>query len=363
MDSYLFRVILIPAGVFLAVMFGGGSASGLEVMTYFSASGPVAGLIGLTINAFVLGTVIFLVYELGRLHRAYDYKTFSSVILGRRLSPAYEIFITIAMFLSLAYAATTGGTALANHFEVPRLSVTALLLTAVIFLTYQGRRIIEMSMVGTSIALLACGLTMAMTAVLVETDQVLASLANNIVEAREIAGPLLTYIVAITAYIPIVLYAARDLRSRSEAAVAGYVSGLVFTMPLLFMHLTFLSRWPQVLQQDIPNQWIAGQILPGVFSDVFVVVLFVAIVQTGVGLMQGFLERIDNWSIATRAESLSRRAHAIIAVVALSACLLLSNLGVVSLLAKLFAFVFWASLFVFVIPLIVAVIVQFRCQK
>jgi uncharacterized membrane protein YkvI len=363
MDTYLFRVILIPAGVFLAVMFGGGSASGLEVMTYFSSSGPLAGLVGLAINAIVLGTVIFLVYELGRLNDAYDYKSFSTVILGKRLSPAYEVFITIAMFLSLAYAATTGGTALANHFGVPKLAVTALLLVIVVFLTYQGRRIVEMSMVGTSIALLVCGLTMAVTAMLVEAGQVAANLTNNIVEARRVAGPLLTYTVAITAYTPIVLYAARDLRTRSEAAVAGYVSGVIFTLPLLFMHLTFLSRWPQVLQQDIPNQWIAGEIMPNLFSDIFVVVLFVAIVQTGVGLLQGFLERIDNWSVATRTESLSRRAHATIAAVALTACLLLSNLGVVSLLGKLFAFVFWASLFVFVIPLIVAVIFQFRTQK
>ncbi|NIB38053.1 hypothetical protein HBA55_00570 [Pseudomaricurvus alkylphenolicus] len=351
LQSYLFRVILIPPCVFLAVMFGGGAASGLETVTYMSSSGPLAGLLAIGIIALIVGTVIFLVYELGRLHRAYDYKAFGKTILGDKGAPLYEIFITLSMFLTLAYAATAGGTAVANHFDLPRFGVTIALLSMVVFLTYQGRRIVEMSMVGTSVMLLLCLLSMALTSVFAHGEAVASSLQDNLVDVTAMLGNLAIYTVAIIAYVPVMLYTARDLRSRQETLVAGYISGFVYVTPILCMHLSYLSRYPQALQQDIPNRWIAAEIMPPAFSDIFVAVLFIAILQTGVGLLQGFLERLDNWSLAKRNRRLSRKAHAGFSAAILTACLSLSSVGVIALLAKVFAFGFWLSLFIFTIPL------------
>lgn len=350
-QTYLFRVILIPPSVFLAVMFGGGAASGLETVTYMSSSGPLAGLFAIGIIAAIIGTVIFLVYELGRLHRAYDYQAFSKIILGKQAAPLYEIFITLSMLLTLAYAATAGGTAVANHFDLPRYGVTIVLLGMVVFLTYQGRRIVEMSMVGTSMMLLLCLLAMALTSLLQHGNAVSASLQDNHIDVGSTLGNLAIYTIAVIAYVPVMLYSARDLRSRQETLVAGYLSGITYVTPILCMHLSYLSHYPEALQQDIPNRWIAAEIMPSLFSDIFVVVLFIAILQTGVGLLQGFLERLDNLSQAKRNRPLSKKVHAGFAAVVLTACMMLSSLGVIALLAKVFAFGFWLSLFIFTIPL------------
>lgn len=350
-QSYLFRVVLIPAGVFLAVFYGGGYATGLEIISYLSSSGSVAGFVSIGIAALLFGTGLFLVFELGRLYRAYDYQAFSKVILGDRAAPLYEVFITLSMFTTLAYTATAGGTAVSNHFDLPRYGATIVLLALVVFLTYQGRRIVEMTMVATALMLLSCAGVMAFCAVYFHSDAISFALQDSTISFGPLLSKVSIYTVAIMAYIPIILYSSRDLKNRQETLVAGYITGMTYMLPALCMHLTYLSRSPEVFEQTIPNLWIASELMKPLFSDVFAVVLFVAIIQTGVGLLQGVLERLDRFSKIKRNKALTKKAHGGISAGVMAACLLLSGLGVVSLLAKVFAFGFWLSLIIFTIPL------------
>lgn len=332
-------------------MFGGGSASGLEALTYMSSNGPVGGILAIFIIAFLLGTAIFLVFELGRLYRAFDYHLFSLVILGSRAAPLYEIFITIMMFLSLAYATTVAGTALGEQFDLSRYAVTSALLVLVVFLTYQGRRFIEMTMVVTSILLLLCVFSIVSNVAYLHGDVIIEHLENTSIKPWSMIKNLSTYTIVVMAYVPIMLYLARELKNRRETLVAGYISGFVFLIPSFCMHLSFLSHYPEVLDQAVPNSWIAGEIMPPLFSDFFVVILAIAVLQTAVGLLHGFMERLDNWSMKQRNLQLSNAAHGTISFVVLLLCLALSSLGVVTLLARVYQFSFSISLLVFAIPL------------
>lgn len=117
------------------------------------------------------------------------------------------------------------------------------------------------------------------------------------------------------------------------------------------MHIAFLSRYPAVLAAEIPNGWIATEIMPSLFGDVFIIVLFIAILQTGVGLLQGFLERMDNfWKMRT-SKPLGKKSHAGISTAVLVGCFLLSRLGVIELLSRMYSIIYWLSLPIFVLPL------------
>lgn len=351
LSSYLFRVILIPSGVFLSVMFGGGASSGREIAQYMSSNGPLAGYIAISMVAFIYGTVVFFCYELARLHRTYDYQAFSKVILGQKAWILYEICLTASMFLVLAYAATAGGTALAEHFNLPRYAVTGFLLVTVVFLNYQGRRLVEMSQVGTAAALLFCSLAILISALVQHGDAIAISLQDTHVNPGSLLNNVWTYSVVVMSYVPIILYASRDLRSRSETLAAGYASGLTIMLPFFGMHTAFLSKYPEVLEKSVPNGWIAAEVLPPLFSDIFIIVLFLVILQTGVGLLQGFLERLDSWAVNHRQKPLSKTTHGIISAASLIACLALSSLGVITLLNKIYAITYWLFMPVFILPL------------
>ena len=351
LNAYLFRVILIPGGVFVSVMFGGGAATGLEITTYMSSNGPVGGLVAIGIIALMFVITIFFVFEIGRLYGAYDYQSFGRVILGSKAWVLYEIAITLSMFGVLAYSTTGAGTAMADEFGLPRVVMTASLLIVVVLLTFLGRQLIELTMLGTMLLLLACSLSLVSGAALAHSEEIATQLRDFTIEMPVLVNKVWTYTVFAVAFIPIILYAARDLRTRPEVFAASVASGIAIMLPPLGMHLAYLSRYPAVLNEEIPNAWIAAEVMPKWFSSLFVIVLSIVILQTAVGIVQGIIERLDSWSLSTNDRSLGKLHHAIIAAVLLVACLGLSGFGVQRILGWMYNVSFWLYLVIFFFPL------------
>ena len=352
LKTYLFRVILIPAGVFVSVMFGGGAATGLEITTFMSSNGPVGGLVAISIVALLYSVMVFLCYEVARLRRAYDYQSFAVIILGSKAWLIYEVSITLAMFGVVAYSTTGGATALADFMGVSRFGVTAVILLAVAFLVFQGRRMVEVSMLLTTLLLLGASLLVAIGTITGNSGEVLGQLQDTTFDFPALGKRVWVYTVVISAYIPIILYAAKDLKSRAEVAFASVASGIAIMLPFAAMHLSFLARFPEVLDQEVPNAWIAEQAMPGWFAGFFVVVLNVVILQTAVGVVQGVIERLDSWSQASRERSLSKSQHAIVAAVILLAALALSGFGVQRLLGWMYSISYWLFLLILFVPLV-----------
>ena len=351
-NSYPFRVVLIPAGVFVSVMFGGGASTGLEITTYMSSNGPVGGLIAIGIIALMYSAMVFLCYEVGRLCRAYDYQAFARVVLGSRAWVIYEIAITLSMFGVIAYSTTGGGTALADFLGVPRHAITAVILIVVVWLTYQGRRLVEMTMLGTTLLLLGCALILVVGAIQSDGAEISRQLRFAETDVPAMLKRIWVYTVVIAAYIPIILYAATELRSRSEVLVASFASGIAIMLPPLGMHLAYLTRFPEVLEKEIPNAWIAGEVMPVWFTGLFIVVLNIVILQTAVGLLQGIIERIESWRLTAGERSLTKTQHAIISATIMVAALALSGYGVQKLLGWMYNISYWLFLIIMFFPVV-----------
>jgi uncharacterized membrane protein YkvI len=117
------------------------------------------------------------------------------------------------------------------------------------------------------------------------------------------------------------------------------------------MHLSYLANPNAVTQPNtIPNQLIAQQVTHPIFSAFFVLVMNLVIPQTAVGLLQGVIERLDNLNCTTRGKPLTKLAHGLISGTTMLACLILSNLGISTILAWMYGVTFCLFLFVFAIP-------------
>lgn len=69
---------------------------------------------------------------------------------------------------------------------------------------------------------------MAAKALLIDSDAISEAITLDTIQAGQSLKTVSIYLVAIVAYVPIMLYAARDLKSRRETLIAGYTSGVVF---------------------------------------------------------------------------------------------------------------------------------------
>jgi hypothetical protein len=81
--SSTFQRYLLPGFVFMAVVIGGGYATGREVVQFFFPMGAWGGFKGQAVSALVWSVVCAISFELARVTKAYDYRTFTAALLGR----------------------------------------------------------------------------------------------------------------------------------------------------------------------------------------------------------------------------------------------------------------------------------------
>jgi uncharacterized membrane protein YkvI len=151
--------------------------------------------------------------------------------------------------------------------------------------------------------------------------------------------------------IPVILYAARAIETQRQAVVAGFAGGLITMFPALLFHLSCLGAYPEVIGQDLPVYYMFDALSAPLLQALYLVVLFGTFVETGAGNIQGIIERLDTWWRERRGTVLSRRAHAGVAVAALSVSGVLSSFGVVALIADGYGTLAWGYLVIFLVPL------------
>jgi uncharacterized membrane protein YkvI len=353
-----FRVLLVPAGVNLSTMFGGGYASGRETATFISSYGPWGGVMATAFMAFVFGVILVVCLELARRFRAYDYASLSRVFLGP-VAVVYEVTLSVGLILALGVGATAAGATLEDHFGVPRIVGTALLMVGVIALTFFGRRVIEWSMTFSAGLLL---LILASLVVLVfksASGAVFDTFASEPIENNFWQGGGL-YAVLGASFFPLIIFIARGIETRREAIQVGMLAGVIVALPALAFHLSFMASYPTILDEDVPSYAIAEAYGGPVFLNIFVFVLFVLIVQTSVGILQGLIERIDGWAKPRLGRSLTPIQHASVSAVVLLLTVGLSVVGVVNLVAAGYVLLSIAFLFTFTIPVLTAGVWRIR---
>ncbi len=89
----------------------------------------------------------------------------------------------------------------------------------------------------------------------------------------------------------------------------------------------------------------------GWLKFLYLIVLFGTFIETGVGTIQGFVERLDGWWMDRTGETLSPKIHALVAGIMVALAGSLAQLGIVALIAEGYGTLAWGFLAVYIIPL------------
>ena len=152
-------------------------------------------------------------------------------------------------------------------------------------------------------------------------------------------------------FIPLLLYCARGIRSRGQAAIAASTAALVAIVPAVVLHLAFMSAYPAITSEELPAYTLIQQVSSSLFLDIYVAVLFVLIAQTGVGMLQGFLERIDSWHQQRYDAPLSHLGHGMVAVGMVCGSMALGSMGIIALILTGYSVLALSFILVFAVPL------------
>lgn len=342
------RIFLVPGAVMQSVMIGGGYGTGREMTEYFTRYGMGGGVLGLGVTVAAIAIIFALSLAVAHRFRAYDYRRFSRVLLGRGWF-LYEIIVAILILLVLAVITAAAGRILADRFGVPQLAGGVTIFVVVGALIFFGRSWVTTMLAFWSLLLYAVFLSYLATvfAVLDPTPEGAAFTVSD-----GWFGSSLKYTLYNISAIPVVLYAAMAIETHRQAIIAGLIGGVIAVAPALMLHLSFAPDYPGIIAAELPVYTLLGQLDLSLLEGAYIIVILGTFIETAAGNIQGIIERIEGTIFERRGSGLGRPVHALIAFGIMITAVLLSTFGIVDLVAQGYGTVAWGFLFFYALPLL-----------
>lgn len=345
--------LLIPGAVLQSVMIGGGYGTGREVVEYFTRFGAAPGLLGLALAGLGVALVFGLSLELARRAGAYDYRSFFKALLGRYWV-SYEVLLLLLVMLVLGVISAASQSMLLRLFPSlsPAMS-TLLFVLATVGLILFGRTWVTRLLTFWSFVLYAAFATL-LGVVWVRFGEGLGPAFNAPGESAGWALSALRYVGYNVTAVPVVLFAARALRSQRDTAIAGALGGVLAIMPAVALHLCFLALGPRVYDGvALPLFSVLDVLAAPLLTFCLSVVLLGTFLETALGDLQGLLERMDRWREERRGAPFSPWGHGAMALVLLVTAAVLGRLGIVALIGEGYGTLAWGFILIYILPVLV----------
>ena len=344
------QIYLLPGAVFQSVMVGGGYGTGRETVQFFTQYGLGGGLLGQAVATVGAAVVFALSLEIARAYRVWDYRSFFRVLLGRFWF-VYEVLALTLGVLVIAVIGAAAGGIMEEELGLPAWIGVIIILAAVAVLTFYGRDVVTRVLALWSVVLYGVFLAYLTLVIVGESEAMGAAFSTATVEPGWFTSGMQYVFYNITA-IPLVLFAARAIETRRQAFVSGVVGAMIAMLPGVLLHISFAAAWPGIIEEALPVYMMLGMIGSGALTLAYIVMLFGTFIETGVGNVQGFLERVQSWRAETGRAELAPVFRAAIAVGVMVLAAVLSTIGVVDLIADGYGTLAWGFLFVYVLPLL-----------
>src|SRR5699024_3021860 len=348
---------VLPGVVIQSTLIGGGYATGREVVQYGAGYGALGWITGLTI---LVGFAImaFLMFEIARLFRAYDYRSLVKQVLGPFWFLYDIIYFLLAILIIGIVIAATGSileSTLSLNYWV---GVTLIAVLAGVLNFYGTKRIERFKTFGTT----ALFIGYIIFAILVisntwgDLKEVFATGDTSYVESFSwwtliLCG--LIYVGYNLAVYPAALFTVKRQRSIKDTFIGGIIAGVLMTVPWFLTYFALMGNYSstKVFDADVP--WL--QMLDG--YGLWVTILFGLVVgwtliETATGMIHAFIDRVNYNLEEVGKKPMSRGQDATVAIVGLVLSALLASVGISDLVDIGYTILGYAMLIVYGLPMI-----------
>ncbi|MCZ2825660.1 MULTISPECIES: YkvI family membrane protein [unclassified Modestobacter] len=349
---------VLPAVVFQSVLIGGGYATGREVVQY----GARFGVLGLwSIAAVLLGFALMsgLAYEFARTFHVYNYRSFMKALIGP-FWLAFDVLFLIMVVIVIAVMAAAAGTIGEQTIGLPGWVGVVLVIGAVALFNFYGGAFIEKAKSVGTVVLYVAYLAFAVTVLTQRwgdtTDTLMSGTSAYSEGATALAavGVGLLYVGYNLTVMPAVLFTLHRQRRRRDAVLGGLVTGVLSIIPFVLTYLCLLAFYPDddVLGAEVPwlvmLQSVGGPALVAVFAAVVIFTL----IETATGSTHAIVDRVDDTLAELGRRRLTRLQSALFTGGVVLAGALLSQVGIIALVAQGYTLMAYGFIAVFAVPLL-----------
>ncbi len=343
---------LIPAVTFQSLVIAGGYGTGRELVEFFMSIGPLRGLLGLGVTALIWMLVASLSFDFARRTKSYNYKDFFRNLLGRGWVVFEAAYIVIVVLVAAVVAATSAEI-MSNLVGLPFYLGTVIFGVWMICSVGAGAGWLKKAFTFWSVLLYSTyGLVFAFALTRMFYNPLPLSSDTAVSGDWVLAG--VRYAGYNIAALPAVFFTLAPLKSRRDCYVAGALCGILTTIPALLLLISLLSLYPDVLSETIPSLALLIKINAPWLTFLFQIVLLGTLIETGAGLIHSFNDRL-----AVTIE-LSKKGRFLVALGFVTVGVIVSQLGLIALIAKGYGTITWVIILVFVIPVLFSPLIKRR---
>jgi uncharacterized membrane protein YkvI len=348
--SNRFQRWLLPGFLFQSLIIGGGYATGRELVEFFLSSGPLGGLVSILLVTVMFSITLSIAFELSRVTRTFDYRTFFKQILG----PAwflYEIVYLALVLLVIAVLGAASGELVSARMGIPPVIGTITMMVLVGILVFYGTPVIEKALAGWSFLLYIVYAVLIWQFLSTFGHKIPAVLATDDLSGPWISGTF-RYVAFTGTAVTMILFCVRHMETRRDAFIAGAFAGPIGMLPAIFFLLGMIASYPEIMDVPVPADYMMQQLNGGWITLVFYIVVFGTFIETGTGMIHAINERIDHVFLE-RSEQMPRWLRPAVALFILFfAVVLADRIGIINLIAKGYVALAWIFLAIFFIPLL-----------
>jgi uncharacterized membrane protein YkvI len=150
--------------------------------------------------------------------------------------------------------------------------------------------------------------------------------------------------------LPAIFFCLPHMRSRRDAVLAGLLTGPVAMVPGLLFYLVMLTHFPAISSQVLPSAFLLDAMGSRGLEVFFQFALLGTLVQTGIGVIHAFNQRLDAWWRASVGD-MPRILRPVVALALMATALLLTRIGLVGLMNLVYSTLAWVFIVIFIGPL------------
>jgi uncharacterized membrane protein YkvI len=346
-----FRRFLLPGFAMKGVIIGGGYATGRELAEFFAPAGPWGGIAGMGLAMLIWSLVAAVTFALANRWRVGDYQSFFKQLLGPGWV-VFELAYLLFVVLILAVFGAAAGSIGQATFGWPETAGALLLAIAILLTTAFGETAVEQLFQYASFLIYGVYLLFILFAFGSFGDRIGAAFAQAGAPAPGWAVGGITYagynIVGAVMILPVL----RHLTGTRDAMMAGAIAGPLAMLPALLFFTAMMAFHPAIADEALPSDVLLRAMgVPG-FQLLFQLMIFVALLESGVGAVHAINERIDHARAARGHPSPGLRGRLLIGGALLAGCMFVAGrIGLVDLIAGGYRLLAALFLLVYVVPL------------
>lgn len=351
---------LLPAIIFQSVFMGGGFTTGREVMEYAGKYGVYG------IYSVIIATIFFFIsaalsYEVARVFRAFDYRTWVKQVLWK-FWPIFDIAYVILAIIVIAVVGSAAASILEDMLHLPYMIGAIVIISAVGLLHFYGRKAIEgFETVGTIVLYLMYIILWGVT-LKAAWGNVNLAFAQHIgaggIKEATIAG--FKYFLYNMVVVPAVLFTLDRLDERKDSVISGFNSALFVGVAFFLTWLSLLGFYtkPEVVNAPVPWYEIMKLIGATWLRAFYVLAVFWTLIETGTGMIHSIVRRIDVQLEESKGTHLDRKQEALLATFIIFVAIAMAKFGIIALVARGYGTLAWVFFIVLFIPLVTVGVIR-----